>query len=420
VRAERPGPTVPLEEAHALLLGELRRLAPREVPLDDCLGCCLAEGVIADEDVPPFANAAMDGFAVRSSDTTDAPARLKVMGDVRAGDAPSLAVGPGQAMMIATGAAVPPGADAVCMVEHTTPAGAEVVLERPVTIGQNVRYAGEDIARGDEVFAAHTVVGPSHIGVLANLGVSSARVFPKARVGVLATGNELQADPGPLEPGRIRESNRHSLLAAVRRTGCESIDLGVARDDAAVIAEALARGAQGADVILTSGGVSVGVADHMKSVLDELSGGRSHWMELAVRPAKPFGFAVLDPSRVPVLCLPGNPVSAMVSFEILARPALLFMMGRREVDRPVLRATAGERLGRKADGKVHFMRVSAHTDAQGRLLVHGAGAQGSHQLHAMARANALAVLPDGTGVDAGDPVRVLLLDPDDLGAVAAQ
>ncbi|MGH9081608.1 MAG: molybdopterin molybdotransferase MoeA [Acidimicrobiales bacterium] len=413
-RHQRPGPTVTLEEARRLLVAELHRLEPHEVPLDESVGCALAEAVVATEDVPPFANAAMDGFAVRAEDTRSVAARLLLVGDVTAGKPAAGPLGPGEAMAIATGAPVPKGADAVCMVEYAAVDGPEVVLDMAVDEGQNVRYPGEDIARGTLVFPPSTVLGPSHVGVLASLGVARVAVYPHARVGVLATGDELRRDPGPLAPGQIHESNRHAFLAMTRRAGCHGADLGVVADDEDSIARAVERGAESCDAIVTSGGVSVGVADHMKTVLGRLSGGRARWMEVAIRPAKPFGFAVLVPSGVPVLCMPGNPVSALVGFELLVRPALRFMTGHRDLARPALLATAEARMGRHRDGKVHFIRAVARVDDEGRLVTRPSGGQGSHQLYAMARANALVVLPDGDGVDAGDPVRMLLFDEDGL------
>ena len=411
---ERPGPTVTLAEARHRLLADLVPLEPHRVRLDEALGRVLAEEVEAAEDVPPFANSAMDGFAVRSGDAREARARLRLTGAVTAGGVAAGPLGIGEATAVATGAPLPKGADAVCMVERTTVEGSEVVLEAAVAAGENVRHPGEDIERGSTVFGPTTVLGPSHIGVLASLGVSEVVVHPRARVGVVATGDELRAGPGPLEYGQIHDSNRHALLAAVRSLGCDGVDLGVVGDDERAIAGAVEAGAGACDALLTSGGVSVGVADHMKAVLGRLSGGAVRWMEVAIKPAKPFGFAVLSPSGVPVLCMPGNPVSAMVSFELLARPALRYLMGHRTLDRPVLAATAEEALVRHRDGKLHFLRVVARVDAEGSLRVRPSGGQGSHQLRSLAGANALAVLPDGGGVDAGEVVRVLLVDPDGL------
>ncbi|HEX4245840.1 MAG TPA: gephyrin-like molybdotransferase Glp [Acidimicrobiales bacterium] len=410
--AARPGPTVSLAQARRQLLAELAPLKPHRVPLDEALGCALAEAVVAAEDVPPFANSAMDGFAVQAEDARRAPSRLQLIGAVTAGGAPDGPLGPGQAMAIATGAPLPAGSDAVCVMEQATVEGAEVVLEAMVASGENVRYPGEDIARGSSVFGPSIVIGPSHIGVLASIGVSEVSVHPRARVGVLSTGDELHEGPGPLRFGQINDSNRHALLAAARGAGCDVVNLGVVGDDEQAIAGAIEGGIGRCDAILTSGGVSVGVADHMKTVLGRLSGGAVRWMEVAIKPAKPFGFAVLAPSGLPVLCMPGNPVSAMVSFELLARPALRYLMGHAALDRPAVLGRTEERLRRHDDGKLHFVRVVARIDAEGILWVRPSGGQGSHQLRAMAEANALAIVPDGVSIDAGQPVRVVLVDPD--------
>ena len=231
---------------------------------------------------------------------------------------------------------------------------------------------------------------------------------------MLSTGSELVEGGGPLRPGQIHDSNRHSLLALARSAGCEVVDLGLVADDEGSIAQAVERGAGRCDAILTSGGVSVGVADHMKTVLGRLAGGSVHWMEVLIRPAKPFGFAILTGSGLPVLCMPGNPVSAMVSFELLARPALRLMGGHAVLERPALLARTEEPLLRRSDGKLHLVRVVARADAEGRLHVRPSGGEGSHLLHMMALANALALVPDGEGVGADEEVRVLLLDAEEL------
>jgi len=416
---ERPGPTVTLDQARSLLLAALAPLAPRPVPLDEALGCVLASPVVAAEDVPPFANAAMDGYALRAEDAAVAPARLRLVGAVTAGAVADVALQVGEVIAITTGAPLPKGADAVCMVENTHAEDDRVVIEQSVAPGENIRWPGEDVECGSLLFDEHTVIGPAHVGVLASVGVTEVSVFPRPRVGVLSTGSELVEGARPLQPGQIHDSNRHSLLALARSAGCEAVDLGLVADDEASIARAIEQGAGRCDAILTSGGVSVGVADHMKSVLGRLAGGRVHWMEVLIRPAKPFGFATLEGSDLPVLCMPGNPVSAMVSFELLARPALRLMGGHVVLERPALLARTEEPLPRRSDGKLHLVRVVAHADAGGRLQVRPSGGEGSHLLHMMALANALALLPDGEGVGAGEDVRVLLLDAGELGTVYA-
>jgi len=228
---------------------------------------------------------------------------------------------------------------------------------------------------------------------------------PRPRVGVLSTGDELVAAGEPLRPGQIRDSNRPMLLALVSRAGCVAVDLGTAPDDEAAIAAAVGRGVTGCDAVLTSGGVSVGDFDYVKAVLDRL--GQMHWWQVAVRPGKPLAFGTVGSTLV--FGLPGNPVSSSVSFELFARPALRQMAGHRQLFRPEIPAVADEPLRRRPDGKLHLVRVVATTDEDGRVHVRSSGGQGSHLLRAMALANALALVPDGDGVDAGGTVKVVLL-----------
>lgn len=356
--------------------------------------------VVAGHDVPSFANSAMDGFAVRAEDT---PGTLEVVGTAAAGAAPGVAVGPGQAMRIMTGAVVPAGADAIVMVERTAPAGAGVRIEVPARVGDHIRHPGEDLRAGQVLFEPGTELGPGHLGVLASVGATEVDVIPPARVGVLSTGDELAS--GDLRPGQIRDSNRPMLLALVAQAGWAPVDLGTVPDDEAAITAAIERGVADCDAILSSGGVSVGDFDFVKVVLNRL--GEMHWWQVAVRPAKPLAFGTVRGR--PVFGLPGNPVSALVSFELFARPALRQMTGHRDLFRPSLPAVADEPLRRHPDGKLHLVRVVATTDDEGRLHVRSSGGQGSHLLRAMALANALALLPDGDGVEAGATVKVLLL-----------
>ena len=397
---------IQVQEARNVILDCCPVLPSRALPLGEALGCVTAGITVAGHDVPSFANSAMDGFAVRAADTAGAPVTLEVVGTAAAGSAPGVEVGPGQAVRIMTGAILPAGADAIVMVERTSPAGAgTVTIEVPAAAGDHVRHPGEDIRAGQTLFEPGTELGPGHLGVLASVGAETVDVVPKARVGVLSTGDELTSAPGELRPGQIRDSNRPTLLALAARAGCVPVDLGSAPDDEAAITAAVERGVAQCDAILTSGGVSVGDFDYVKVVLDRL--GDMRWWQVAVKPAKPLAFGTVR--GTPVFGLPGNPVSSMVSFELFARPALRQMMGHRELLRPELPAVADEALRRHADGKVHFVRVVATTGDDGRLHVRSSGGQGSHLLRAMAMANALAVLPDGDGVDANATVKVMLL-----------
>lgn len=403
---------VPLAEAKAHVAERCGRLPVASLPATEALGLVLAGPVVSGEDVPPFANTAMDGFAVRAEDTDDAPVTLAVVDTVTAGRAPERPVGPGEAVRIMTGAPMPAGADAVVMVERTHPAdgedGSQVVIEVAAAVGDNVRGVGDDVRAGTEVLAAGTRLGPAQLGVLAMLGVEVVEVVPRARVGVLSTGDELVPAGVPLAPGQIRDSNRAALLAAVAATGAAPVDLGWCPDDEGAIEATVRRGCGTCDAVLSSGGVSMGDVDLVKVVLDRI--GDMRWMQLAIKPAKPFAFGVVE--EVPVFGLPGNPVSSLVSFELLARPALRAMMGHSHPERWQLRAVADEGFARRADGKTHYVRVLVDHDLEGTLHVRPSGGQGSHQLGSMARAQGLAVLPDGGPVAPGAEVRVMLLDGD--------
>ncbi len=397
---------IPLGEARRHVLDRMPAAPVERVPVGDALGLVLAEPVVATEAVPPFANTAMDGFALRAGDTSGAPVELDVIETIAAGHAATTAVGPGQASRIFTGAPMPDGADAVVMVERTTPVGDDRVrVEIEVPSGNHVRPVGDDLAIGRTVFEAGEVLTPGHLGVLCSLGLDNVTVRRRLRVGVLSTGDELVEGSGPLEPGQIRDSNRRTLLALTGLAGCDPVDLGIVADDADAITAAIEAGVERCDAVLTSGGVSMGDIDLVKVVLDRI--GDMRWMQIAIRPAKPFAFGLVD--GTPVFGLPGNPVSSMVSFELLGRPALRQAMGHAGLDRPIVRGVADEALDRHADGKIHFARVVARHADDGRVHVTSAGGQGSHQLGAMAAANALAVLPDGDGVPAGDDVEVMLL-----------
>jgi molybdenum cofactor synthesis domain-containing protein len=293
------------------------------------------------------------------------------------------------------------------MVERTRAEddGAAVVVEAAARPGEHVRGAGEDLRAGQVVCEAGTVLFPGHLGLLASVGCETVPVVPRARVGVLSTGDELVAGGAPLRPGQIRDSNRPTLLALAAASGCEAVDLGTVPDDEAAITAAIQQGVAGCDAILSSGGVSVGDFDYVKTVLDRL--GDMHWWQVAIKPAKPLAFGRIG--SVPVFGLPGNPVSSMVSFELFARPALRRMMGHAVLDRPRVAAVADEDLRRRPDGKLHLVRAVATAGEDRRWHVRSAGGQASHQLHAMARANALALLPDGDGVAAGESVSTMLL-----------
>jgi len=399
---------IPLGDVQREILGAVAPLAPVTVPVRDALGLVTTRDVIAGEAVPPFANTAMDGYAVRAADTTgagpEAPVRLTVAGELPAGRAPTQPVGEGEAIRIMTGAPMPDGADAVVMVEYTETDGDAVRVMHAARPGDHVRAAGGDLAPGDLVFPAGTVLGPAHLGVLTSSSFQDVEVVPRARVGVLSTGDEL-VERGPLHPGQIRDSNRPMLLAQVADAGADAADLGLAPDDESIITRTLEDALASCDAVLTSGGVSVGDFDYVKAALGRL--GRMQSWQVAIKPAKPLAFGVID--GTPVFGLPGNPVSSLVSFETFARPALLLMMGHAGRFRPEVTATAERAMPRKPDGKLHLDRVRVRAEGDTYVAAR-TGDQASNVLSATAAANGLALLPDGDGVPEGGAVRVMRLD----------
>ncbi|MEY2524528.1 MAG: molybdopterin molybdotransferase [Ilumatobacteraceae bacterium] len=380
-----------------------------EAAIADAVGAVLADDVVAAEDVPPFANSAVDGYAVRSADVAAAPTRLRVVAEVAAGWSTDRVVESGEAIRIMTGAPMPAGADASVMVEDTERDLDDVVVNKAVSKGDSIRGVGEDVRVGTELFSAGTVVRPAVAGVLASINARRVRVVRTPRVAVLSTGDELINDGSALRPGQIRESNKTMLLPLVTEAGCEAIDLGVVRDDEAALEAVLRDAAASYDAIVTSGGVSMGEYDVVKAVLSRIADMR--WMQIAIKPAKPFAFGLIasGDKRTPVFGLPGNPVSSMVSFELFARPALRKMRGHSVLDRTTVLAIADDGLPRRPDGKTHYMRVFGAFGADGRYHISSVGAQGSHQLAATSLADAIAIVPDGDGVAPGGSVNTMLL-----------
>jgi molybdenum cofactor synthesis domain-containing protein len=284
-----------------------------------------------------------------------------------------------------------------------------VRILKAVSKGEAIRPVGDDVARGDLVLRAGTVLGPAYLGVLAGLGHLEVLAYRRLKVGMISTGDELVDDGRPLGPGQIRESNGELLCALLSMANCEPVNYGIVADEEDVLGAALVRAALECDAVITSGGVSMGDYDLVKVLLDRL--GEMDWMQIAIRPAKPFAFGLLGDDRTtPVFGLPGNPVSSMVSFELLARPALLKMMGHSVIERPTLRAIADKGVRRnRSDDRVNFVRVIATTESDGRVHVATSGAQGSHQLAASAAANGLVRVDALSEVEPGGEVDVLLI-----------
>lgn len=409
--AARTAPTLlSVEEALERILARVTPLGSSEVALLDALGCILAEGQTAEDDVPPFRNSAMDGYAVRSADVARAGARLRVIGAVAAGGVPARPVGAGEAMRIMTGAPMPDGADTVVRVEDTDNGSELVTISRAVEPGTAVRGQGEDLRRGQTVLEAGTPLRAAEIGVLASLGRARVNVYRRPNVAVLSTGDELVDITERPGPGKIRDTNRYSLAAAVRATGSPAFELGVARDDAADLRHALGNAAFG-DLIVASGGVSVGDHDHVKPTVEAM-GAMDFW-SIAIRPGRPLAFGELRTKRgsVPIFGLPGNPVSALLTFELFVRPAILRMAGHTRLHRPRATAVLQDRI-EKPVGLRMFAR-GVYDRAAG--TVRSTGPQGSGILRSMALANCLIELAESAAAGLpGDPVEVILTDlPED-------
>ena len=407
----------PLHDVRTMVLAACAVGVPVQATRHTAAGLVLASDVVSGENVPPFANTAVDGYAVRSSDLHTVPVELQVVGELAAGAAPSIAVTPGTAIRIMTGAPLPEGCDAVVMVEDTERVGSDSVrIHKSVPAGSAFRLAGSDVAIGDTVIAAGTQVTPMVEGVLASVNAKTVSVYPRISVGVISTGDELVDDGSALQIGQIRESNRLMLLRLVAEAGATPVDLGIIRDDEPALEHALrtAVNERWCDVIITSGGVSMGDYDVVKAVLSRIA--NMQWFQIAMKPAKPFAFGTLTNDRgvnVPIFGLPGNPVSSLMSFELIARPALRNMMGFGAAShRPEVMAIADEDIVRHEDGKIHFDRVRATWGSDGRVHVRRTGAQGSHQLASTSVANALIAVPDGNGLRTGDEVVVTFLGPD--------
>jgi molybdopterin molybdotransferase len=397
---------VTADDALARILAGVPALPAVEVPLLEALGLVLAEEIVADRDVPPFRNSAMDGYAVRGDDVASAPARLRVVGEVAAGSVPDRSVGPAEAMRIMTGAPMPDGADTVVRVEDTDNASDVVTITAATPKGLSTRQAGEDLRKGETILTDGTVLRPAEIGLLASVGRGRVRVRKRPRVAVFSTGDEIVELDQPLARGQIRDSNRYTLASAIRAAGAEPWVGGIVRDSPDALRAAL-RGAVHADAIVTSGGVSVGDHDHMKPVLSEL--GTIDFWAIAIRPGRPLAFGELKDGdrRVPIFGLPGNTVSALLTFEIFVRPALLRMQGRQNVARPRAKARLLEPVEKVAS--LRFFARGVHDPDAGTVRL--TGPQGSGILRSMSLANCLIDLPAGPSrVEQGELVDVILTD----------
>jgi molybdopterin molybdotransferase len=411
---------ISVDEALENILRHITPLDSEMIPITEALDRVLAEDVKSSSNIPPFANSAMDGYAVRAQDiataTPKSPVGLGVIADVPAGAVPDRPVEPGTAARIMTGAPVPPGSDAVVPFELTSegrgevqPAEGQVVIYEPVRAGDNVRDAGEDIREGQVVLKVGHVLRPPDVGVLAAMGYPRVRVFRRPRVAILATGDELVDVSEPITPGKIRNSNEYASIALVQRYGGVPVPLGIARDTAEDLTIKIRGGlAQKVDLFLTSAGVSVGDFDMVKNVL--AAEGEMHFWQVAIKPGKPLAFGSV--ANVPLLGLPGNPVAAMVASEVFARPAILKLGGHANWEKPSLRAILDE--DAHNSGRRHFMRARVRWERDGyHVTTRGSGVQvqGSGILSSLVWANGLVVVPEEvTYVQAGSSVDVWMLD----------
>jgi gephyrin len=420
------GPVYPMlevEAALAVVLAQAEPLAAVETPLHDALGRVLAEDVVAAEPLPPFRASIKDGYAVVAG---DGPGVYPLVGEVTAGRTPDFTVQPGQVAYITTGAPLPPGADAVVMVEETERLPGEngithIRIGRSVQVGDDIRPVGVDVAAGEQVLAAGELLGPSELGILATVGSHRVAVYPQPRVGVLSSGDELVEPGQPLGPGQIRDSNRAMLLAAVRAAGGTPVDLGIARDTLHDLEARVAEGLARTDILLTSGGVSMGDLDLIAPLLERA--GKVHFGRILMKPGKPLTFATADVEgrRRLIFGLPGNPVSSMVTFYLMGVPALRKLAGWRNPALVRVQATLAHPLPLDAY-RPEYHRATLRWEptlhgGQGGYLALSTGSQSSSRLLSMRSANALLELPKGSGkLDAGVSVPALIVGPLDVGA----
>jgi len=393
---------ISIEEARRIVLGQTTRLAMETVPLLESLGMVLAEDVRSPWDIPAADNSAMDGYAFSHGSLQGGS--LPVCGFLPAGTVWTDPVPAGQAIKIMTGAQIPPGCDTVVPVEDVLETPEGIVLKDVSKPGSHVRKRGEDVGADELVFTAGTVIRPQEIGMFASFGRTEANVYRRPVVAILATGDEL-VEPGEERlPGKIVNSNSYSVAAQVLEAGGKPIMLGIARDDREITCELLQKGLQ-ADVVITSGGVSIGDHDFVKEVIEAMGGDLKFW-KINMKPGKPLAFAVV--ADKPLFALPGNPVAAMVGFEVFVRPALLAMMGHTRIIRPLVRAIVTEPILNKGD-RPHLVRALVEL-RDGKYYLKTTGTQSSARLSSLTQGNALVLVPSGAAIDSGDEVDASLLD----------
>jgi molybdopterin molybdotransferase len=406
-----PARPLPVEDYLERILSRIEPMQPFEHPLMDAFGLPVAEDVLAPLSLPVFDNSGMDGYAVSFRDVADAteerPVHLPVVGEIAAGQTTIFTLTPGTAVRIMTGAPVPQGCNAVVPFEWAEEQGREVLVRRAPEERQHIRYAGEEVQKGDRLMRRGEVIGTRQVGLLAALGLGRVPTSPRPRVVVMSTGSELVEPGKPLGRDSIYDANSYLLAAAVRAHGGVAYRVVASSDDPDAFSDSLSDQLVRADMVVTSGGVSKGTHDVVKEVLGKL--GTVEFLEVAMQPGKPQGFGVVGEDATPIFTLPGNPVSAYVSFEMFVVPALHKLTGREPVQRVLTTATVQSSL-RSMRGKQQLVRASVQLDADG-VRVTPVGGAGSHLIAGLAQADSLIVLAEGvTHVDQGDQVPVLLLD----------
>lgn len=397
------GSMLSVDQARARIMALIAPLTTREhLHVRVALGRVLAEDVIATVNVPPYANSAMDGYALRGEDLAGASTTLRVIGTALAGVPYNGSVEPGTCVRIMTGAMLPDAADTVLMQEQVRRDGDEIIVEGAHKIGENVRHSGEDIAFGSVVLAAGRRLQPSDLGLIASLGIGEVSVYRRLRVAFFSTGDELRSIGEALAAGQIYDSNRYTLHGMLTHLGAELIDMGVIPDHRLRIEAAFQDAAQAADVVITSGGVSVGEADYVKETLDKL--GSVDFWKIAMKPGKPLAFGKVQQALF--FGLPGNPVSVMATFYQFVLPALRRMTGEAATVPLTIKVPCAQAL-KKQPGRTDFQRGLLVRNADGELVVDSTGLQGSHVLSSMSRANCFIILPAECGnVPAGTLVEV--------------
>ena len=397
-----------VEEARQRILDAVHVLPSEKRGFLDSLGFVLAEDVYAVENIPPFRNSAMDGYAVIAEDTQEAskkhPTELSTIESIPAGCAPTKRVGHGHAARIMTGAMMPNGADAVVKIEETEPEANRVKVFGSVAKDENVRFAGESVKQGDQVMAKGKLIRPPEISMLASVNQSTVKVYRRPKVAVISTGDELTPLGEPLKPGKIRDSNRYGIYAQIQEAECYPIDMGIAMDDEMALERKFRQAANEADAIVTSGGVSVGDHDSVRTVLARM--GEINFWRVAMKPGKPQAFGFID--GVPIFGLPGNPVSSLVVFELFVRPALLKMAGHTELFRRTYQAILEDDVFNR-DGRVNYMRAIIKSQ-NGKFYAKTTGPQGSGILYSLVLANGFIIIPAGATISAGETVAAQLLN----------